>query len=81
MAAQRFEYKVVYVDFRGRISAEGDEVDSRGRRFGRRVLNSLGCRRTVVQSSAHGRGVPSSSARSGTGPRTGETDQGQTTPL
>ena len=26
MAAQRFEYKVVYVDFRGRTSVEGDET-------------------------------------------------------
>ncbi len=26
MAAQRFEYKVVYVDFRGRVSVEGDET-------------------------------------------------------
>jgi hypothetical protein len=46
MAAQRFEYKVVYVDFRGRVSAEGDEtVIQDGERmtaFGRRVLNVLG---------------------------------------
>jgi hypothetical protein len=46
MAAQRFEYKVVYVDFRGRVSAEGDETTiqdgERMTAFGRRVLNSFG---------------------------------------
>ena len=46
MAAQRFEYKVVYVDFRGRISVEGDETliqeGERMTAFGRRVLNALG---------------------------------------
>ncbi len=46
MAAQRFEYKVVYVDFRGRVSAEGDETTiqdgERMTAFGRRVLNGLG---------------------------------------
>jgi hypothetical protein len=46
MAAQRFEYKVVYVDFRGRISVEGDETliqeGERMTAFGRRVLNGLG---------------------------------------
>ena len=46
MATQRFEYKVVYVDFRGRISVEGDETlileGERMTAFGRRVLNSLG---------------------------------------
>ena len=46
MAAQRYEYKVVYVDFRGRASVEGDETTiQEGERmtaFGRRVLNGLG---------------------------------------
>jgi hypothetical protein len=46
MAAQRFEYKVVYFDFRGRISVEGDETliqdGERMTAFGRRVLNNLG---------------------------------------
>ncbi len=46
MSAQRFEYKVVYVDFRGRISVEGDETliqeGERMTAFGRRVLNGLG---------------------------------------
>ena len=46
MATQRFEYKVVYVDFRGRISVEGDETlileGERMTAFGRRVLNGLG---------------------------------------
>ncbi len=46
MAAQRFEYKVVYVDFRGRTSVEGDETliqeGERMTAFGRRVLNGLG---------------------------------------
>jgi hypothetical protein len=48
MATQRFEYKVVYVDFRGRISVEGDETliqeGERMTAFGRRVLNGLGGR-------------------------------------
>lgn len=46
MSTQRFEYKVVYVDFRGRISVEGDETliqeGERMTAFGRRVLNGLG---------------------------------------
>ncbi|CAG0927474.1 hypothetical protein TFLX_00487 [Thermoflexales bacterium] len=46
MAVQRFEYKVVYFDFRGRISVEGDETliqdGERMTAFGRRVLNNLG---------------------------------------
>ena len=46
MATHRFEYKVVYVDFRGRISVEGDETliqeGERMTAFGRRVLNNLG---------------------------------------
>lgn len=46
MSAQRFEYKVVYVDFRGRISVEGDETliqeGERMTAFGRRVLNGQG---------------------------------------
>ena len=46
MAAQRYEYKVVYVDFRGRISAEGEETliqeGERMTAFGRRYLNGLG---------------------------------------
>ena len=46
MAAQRYEYKVVYVDFRGRVSVEGDETliqdGERMTAFGRRVLNSFG---------------------------------------
>ncbi len=44
--AQRFEYKVVYADFRGRVSAEGDETliqeGERMTAFGRRYLNGLG---------------------------------------
>ena len=44
--AQRFEYKVVYADFRGRVSIEGEEVliqeSERMTAFGRRYLNSLG---------------------------------------
>lgn len=44
--AQRFEYKVVYADFRGRVSAEGDETTiqdgERMTSFGRRYLNALG---------------------------------------
>ena len=46
MAAQRYEYKVVYVDFRGRVSAEGEETliqdGERMTAFGRRYLNGLG---------------------------------------
>lgn len=42
----RFEYKVAFVDFRGRVSVEGDEVliqdGERMTAFGRRYLNSLG---------------------------------------
>ena len=44
--AQRFEYKVVYADFRGRVSAEGEETTiqdgERMTSFGRRYLNALG---------------------------------------
>jgi hypothetical protein len=44
--AQRFEYKVVYADFRGRVSVEGDETliqeGERMTAFGRRYLNNLG---------------------------------------
>jgi hypothetical protein len=46
MSTQRFEYKVVYADFRGRVSAEGDETliqdGERMTAFGRRYLNALG---------------------------------------
>jgi hypothetical protein len=46
MSAQRFEYKVVYADLRGRVSVEGDETlieeSERMTAFGRRYLNSLG---------------------------------------
>ena len=46
MSTQRFEYKVVYADFRGRVSAEGDETliqdGERMTSFGRRYLNALG---------------------------------------
>ena len=46
MNSQRFEYKVVYADFRGRVSVEGDETmiqeGERMTAFGRRYLNSLG---------------------------------------
>jgi hypothetical protein len=44
--AQRFEYKAVYADFRGRVSVEGDETliqdGERMTAFARRYLNSLG---------------------------------------
>jgi hypothetical protein len=46
MAHQRFEYKVVYVDLRGRTSMEGEEMyikdGERMTAFGRRYLNALG---------------------------------------
>jgi hypothetical protein len=46
MANQCFEYKVAYVDFRGRVSIEGDEMlikeGERMTAFGRRYLNALG---------------------------------------
>jgi len=46
MAVQRYEYKVAYVDFRGRVSVEGDETlikdGERMTAFGRRYLNALG---------------------------------------
>jgi len=46
MNPQRFEYKVVYADLRGRVSVEGDETliqeGDRMTAFGRRYLNSLG---------------------------------------
>ena len=46
MNPQRFEYKVVYADLRGRVSVEGDETliqeGERMTAFGRRYLNSLG---------------------------------------
>ena len=42
----RFEYKVAFVDFRGRVSVEGDEIliqdGERMTAFGRRYLNNLG---------------------------------------
>ena len=42
----KFEYKIVYMDFRGRVSIEGDEyfIEKNERRttFGRRVMNELG---------------------------------------
>ena len=46
MANQRYEYKVAYVDFRGRVSVEGEETlikdGERMTAFGRRYLNGLG---------------------------------------
>ena len=46
MATQRYEYKVAYVDFRGRVSIEGDEMlikdGERMTAFGRRYLNAQG---------------------------------------
>lgn len=46
MNKQRWEYKVAFVDFRGRVSIEGEEmVIEEGERmtaFGRRFLNALG---------------------------------------
>ena len=46
MATQRYEYKVAYVDFRGRVSIEGAETlindGERMTAFGRRYLNALG---------------------------------------
>ncbi len=46
MSKQRYEYKVAFVDFRGRVSIEGEEtVIEEGERmsaFGRRYLNALG---------------------------------------
>lgn len=42
----RYEYKVAFVDFRGRVSVEGDETliqeGERMTAFGRRYLNGLG---------------------------------------
>jgi hypothetical protein len=43
--AQQFAYKVVYIDYRGRISCEGLETlisNERRSTFARRYLNSLG---------------------------------------
>ncbi|HEY3291430.1 MAG TPA: DUF4177 domain-containing protein [Anaerolineae bacterium] len=46
MATQKYEYKVAYVDFRGRVSVEGSETlikdGERMTAFGRRYLNALG---------------------------------------
>lgn len=46
MNKQRYEYKVAFVDFRGRASIEGEEIliedGERMTAFGRRVLNALG---------------------------------------
>ncbi len=46
MANQRYEYRVAYVDFRGRVSIEGEETlikeGERMTAFGRRYLNQLG---------------------------------------
>jgi hypothetical protein len=46
MSKQRFEYKVAFVDFRGRVSIEGEETliqeGERMTAFGRRFLNALG---------------------------------------
>ena len=48
MNKQSYEYKVVYVDMRGRVSAEGEETTiqdgERMTAFGRRVLNDLGAK-------------------------------------
>ena len=41
-----WEYKIIYMDFRGRASVEGDEAfiakEERRSAFARRVMNSLG---------------------------------------
>lgn len=41
-----YQYKVVYMDFRGRVSVEGDEIfiekNERRSSFARRVMNTLG---------------------------------------
>jgi hypothetical protein len=46
MNKQRYEYRVAFVDFRGRASIEGEEIliqdGERMTAFGRRVLNALG---------------------------------------
>jgi hypothetical protein len=46
MAVTSWEYKVVYMDFRGRASVEGDEQfiakEERRSAFARRVMNTLG---------------------------------------
>ncbi len=46
MSKQRWEYKVAFVDFRGRMSIEGEETmieeGERMTAFGRRFLNALG---------------------------------------
>lgn len=46
MAMTSWEYKVVYMDFRGRASVEGDEQfiakEERRSAFARRVMNTLG---------------------------------------
>jgi hypothetical protein len=46
MDKQNYEYKVAYVDFRGRVSVEGEEMlikdGERMTAFGRRYLNALG---------------------------------------
>lgn len=46
MSKQRYEYKVAFVDFRGRVSIEGEETliqeGERMTAFGRRYLNALG---------------------------------------
>lgn len=48
MDKQNYEYKVAYVDFRGRVSIEGEEMlineGERMTAFGRRYLNALGAR-------------------------------------
>ncbi|BCX03966.1 MAG: hypothetical protein KatS3mg053_1904 [Candidatus Roseilinea sp.] len=46
MSRPRYEYKVAFVDFRGRVSIEGEETliqdGERMTAFGRRYLNALG---------------------------------------
>jgi hypothetical protein len=46
MSKQRYEYRVAFVDFRGRVSIEGEETliqeGERMTAFGRRFLNALG---------------------------------------
>jgi len=46
MSRERFEYKVAFVDFRWRVSIEGEETmieeGERMTAFGRRFLNALG---------------------------------------
>jgi len=60
MDVQRWEYKVVYADIRGRVSAEGHETliqeGERMTAFGRRFLNSLGVQGWELVGIHHQRG-------------------------